>query len=144
MFFPGKGYFFHSHHFLDDNLIKFSFGNFTHTPPQITFGHGDSSQLKTLTKAYSLSMSIRGGIFLNRSLSKLLALFISVSTNEVLLSVDTTHLKRFGLWKSKDDDHSGRSHAILFLWVSSQYLQEIQTQLENPMLSQQCEYKDHS
>nr|XP_036854564.1 sentrin-specific protease 7 [Manis javanica] len=60
-----------------------------------------------------------------------------VSLNEVSLLVDTTHLKRFGLWKSKDDDHSKRSHAILFLWVSSNYLQEIQTQLENSMLSQQ-------
>ncbi|XP_045049478.2 sentrin-specific protease 7 isoform X5 [Desmodus rotundus] len=60
-----------------------------------------------------------------------------VSLNEVLLVVDTTHLKRFGIWKSKDDDHSKRSHAILFLWVSSHYLQEIQTQLENSMLSQQ-------
>lgn len=62
-----------------------------------------------------------------------------VSLNEVLLLVDTTHLKRFGLWKSKDDDHSKRSHAILFLWVSSHYLQEIQTQLENSMLSQQSQ-----
>ncbi|XP_053526284.1 sentrin-specific protease 7 isoform X5 [Artibeus jamaicensis] len=60
-----------------------------------------------------------------------------VSLNEVLLVVDTTHLKRFGLWTSKDDDHSKRSHAVLFLWVSSPYLQEIQTQLENSMLSQQ-------
>ncbi|XP_045439993.1 sentrin-specific protease 7 isoform X9 [Pipistrellus kuhlii] len=60
-----------------------------------------------------------------------------VSLNEVLLLVDTTHLKRFGLWKSKDDDHSKRSLAILFLWVSSHYLQDIQTQLENSMLSQQ-------
>ncbi|CAK6441585.1 unnamed protein product [Pipistrellus nathusii] len=60
-----------------------------------------------------------------------------VSVNEVLLLVDTTHLKRFGLWKSKDDDHSKRSLAILFLWVSSHYLQDIQTQLENSMLSQQ-------
>ncbi|KAL2805163.1 sentrin-specific protease 7 isoform 4, partial [Daubentonia madagascariensis] len=60
-----------------------------------------------------------------------------VSLNEVSLLVDTTHLKRFGLWKSMDDDHSKRSHAILFLWVSSNYLQEIQTQLENSILSQQ-------
>ncbi|XP_013370652.1 PREDICTED: sentrin-specific protease 7 isoform X1 [Chinchilla lanigera] len=60
-----------------------------------------------------------------------------VSLNEISLLVDTTYLKRFGLWKSKDDDHSKRSHAILFLWVSSSYLQEIQTQLENSILSQQ-------
>ncbi|XP_042532826.1 sentrin-specific protease 7 isoform X2 [Dipodomys spectabilis] len=60
-----------------------------------------------------------------------------VSLNEVSLVVDTTHLKRFGLWKSKDEDYSKRSHAILFLWVSSSYLQEIQTQLENSLLSQQ-------
>lgn len=60
-----------------------------------------------------------------------------VSMNEISLTVDTARLKRFGLWESKDDDHSKRSHAILFLWVSSNYLQDIQTQLENPMLSQQ-------
>ncbi|XP_054556627.1 sentrin-specific protease 7 [Talpa occidentalis] len=60
-----------------------------------------------------------------------------VSLNEISLLVDTTYLKRFGLWKSKDDDHGKRSHAILFLWVSSDYLQAIQTQLENTMLSQQ-------
>lgn len=68
-------------------------------------------------------------------------LFVSVSLNEVSLLVDTTHLKRFGLWKNKDDDHSKRSHAILFLWVSANYLQEIQTQLENSILSQHCEYE---
>ncbi|XP_032707957.1 sentrin-specific protease 7 isoform X2 [Lontra canadensis] len=60
-----------------------------------------------------------------------------VSLNEVSLLVDATHLKRFGLWKNKDDDHNKRSHAILFLWVSANYLQEIQTQLENSILSQQ-------
>lgn len=64
-----------------------------------------------------------------------------MSLHEISLLVDTTHLKRFGLWKSKDDDHSKRSHAILFLWVASNYLQEIQTQLENTLLSQQREYK---
>lgn len=68
-------------------------------------------------------------------------LLVSVSVHEISLLVDTAHLKRFGLWKNKDDDHSKRSHAILFLWVSSNYLQEIQTQLENSILSQQCEYK---
>ncbi|GAB1300333.1 Sentrin-specific protease 7 [Apodemus speciosus] len=60
-----------------------------------------------------------------------------VSANEISLTVDTARLKRFGLWESKDENHSERSHAILFLWVSSSYLHDIQTQLENPMLSQQ-------
>ncbi|XP_060226538.1 sentrin-specific protease 7 isoform X6 [Meriones unguiculatus] len=69
--------------------------------------------------------------------TKYIKIPFQVSMNEVSLSVDTAHLKRFGLWKSQDDDHSKRSHAILFLWVSSTYLEEIQTQLENPMLSQQ-------
>ncbi|KAF5923917.1 hypothetical protein HPG69_010346 [Diceros bicornis minor] len=63
-----------------------------------------------------------------------------VSLNEVSLLVDTTHLKRFGLWKSKDDDHSKRSHAILFLWVSSNYLHEIHTQLENSILTKSSEF----
>ncbi|XP_052596849.1 sentrin-specific protease 7 isoform X4 [Peromyscus californicus insignis] len=69
--------------------------------------------------------------------TKYIKIPFQVSMNEISLSVDTTHLKRFGLWKSQDDDHSKKSQAILFLWVSSKYLQEIQTQLENPILSQQ-------
>ncbi|XP_008846709.1 sentrin-specific protease 7 [Nannospalax galili] len=69
--------------------------------------------------------------------TKYIKIPFQVSLNEISLSVDTIHLKRFGLWKSKDEDHSERNHAILFLWVSANYLQEIQTQLENPMLSQQ-------
>nr|XP_044627625.1 sentrin-specific protease 7 isoform X3 [Equus asinus] len=69
--------------------------------------------------------------------TKYIKIPFQVSLNEVSLLVDTTHLKRFGLWKSKDDDHSKRNHAIIFLWVSSNYLQEIHTQLENSVLSQQ-------
>uniref|UniRef100_A0A5F9C4S1 SUMO specific peptidase 7 n=1 Tax=Oryctolagus cuniculus TaxID=9986 RepID=A0A5F9C4S1_RABIT len=69
--------------------------------------------------------------------TKYIKIPFQVSLNEVSLLVDTRHLKRFGLWKSKDEDHSKRNHAILFLWVSSDYLQEIQTQLENSILSQQ-------
>ncbi|XP_066890841.1 sentrin-specific protease 7 isoform X10 [Kogia breviceps] len=69
--------------------------------------------------------------------TKYIKIPFQVSLHEISLLVDTTHLKRFGLWKNKDDDHSKRSHAILFLWVSSNYLQEIQTQLENSILSQQ-------
>ncbi|XP_062063200.1 sentrin-specific protease 7 isoform X3 [Lepus europaeus] len=69
--------------------------------------------------------------------TKYIKIPFQVSLNEVSLLMDTRHLKRFGLWKSKDEDHSKRSHAILFLWVSSDYLQEIQTQLENSILSQQ-------
>ncbi|XP_069928113.1 sentrin-specific protease 7 isoform X11 [Oryctolagus cuniculus] len=69
--------------------------------------------------------------------TKYIKIPFQVTLNEVSLLVDTRHLKRFGLWKSKDEDHSKRNHAILFLWVSSDYLQEIQTQLENSILSQQ-------
>uniref|UniRef100_A0A8C3WQB1 Sentrin-specific protease 7 n=1 Tax=Catagonus wagneri TaxID=51154 RepID=A0A8C3WQB1_9CETA len=69
--------------------------------------------------------------------TKYIKIPFQVSLHEISLLVDTTHLKRFGLWKSKDDDHSKRSHAILFLWVASDYLQEIQTQLESTLLSQQ-------
>ncbi|XP_055965207.1 sentrin-specific protease 7 isoform X3 [Sorex fumeus] len=49
---------------------------------------------------------------------------------------DTSHIKRFGLWKSKNDEHSRRSHAILFLWVSSDYLQDIEIQFENSTVNQ--------
>ncbi|XP_055965206.1 sentrin-specific protease 7 isoform X2 [Sorex fumeus] len=59
-----------------------------------------------------------------------------VSLNEVLLLIDTSHIKRFGLWKSKNDEHSRRSHAILFLWVSSDYLQDIEIQFENSTVNQ--------
>ncbi|XP_028723346.1 sentrin-specific protease 7 isoform X5 [Peromyscus leucopus] len=69
--------------------------------------------------------------------TKYIKIPFQVSMNEISLLVDTAHLKRFGLWKSQDDDHSKKTQAILFLWVSSKYLQEIQTQLENPILSQQ-------
>uniref|UniRef100_A0A8D2DD01 Sentrin-specific protease 7 n=1 Tax=Sciurus vulgaris TaxID=55149 RepID=A0A8D2DD01_SCIVU len=69
--------------------------------------------------------------------TKYIKIPFQVSLNEVSLLVDTTHLKRFGLWKNKGDDHSKRSHAILFLWVSSNYLQEIQAQLEHSVFSQQ-------
>ncbi|VTJ63662.1 Hypothetical predicted protein [Marmota monax] len=69
--------------------------------------------------------------------TKYIKIPFQVSLNEVSLLVDTTHLKRFGLWKNKGDDHSKRSHAILFLWVSPNYLQEIQAQLEHSVFSQQ-------
>ncbi|XP_051006015.1 sentrin-specific protease 7 [Acomys russatus] len=69
--------------------------------------------------------------------TKYIKIPFQVSMNEVSLLVDTAHLKKFGLWKSKDGDHSNRGHAILFLWVPSKYLEEIQTLLENPLLSQQ-------
>ncbi|XP_046311236.1 sentrin-specific protease 7 isoform X2 [Marmota monax] len=69
--------------------------------------------------------------------TKYIKIPFQVSLNEVSLLVDTTHLKRFGLWKNKGDDHSKRSHAILFLWVSPNYLQEIQAQLEHSLFSQQ-------
>ncbi|XP_021588755.2 sentrin-specific protease 7 isoform X6 [Ictidomys tridecemlineatus] len=69
--------------------------------------------------------------------TKYIKIPFQVSLNEVSLLVDTMHLKRFGLWKNKGDDHSKRSHAILFLWVSSNYLQEIQAQLEHFVFSQQ-------
>ncbi|XP_057552774.1 sentrin-specific protease 7 isoform X3 [Hippopotamus amphibius kiboko] len=69
--------------------------------------------------------------------TKYIKIPFQVSLNEISLLVDTTHLKRFGLWKNRDDDQSKRSHAVLFLWISSNYLHEIQSQLENSLLSQQ-------
>ncbi|XP_060054423.1 sentrin-specific protease 7 isoform X2 [Erinaceus europaeus] len=69
--------------------------------------------------------------------TKYIKIPFQVSLNEVSLLVDTAHLKRFGLWRSNSDDPSKKSHAILFLWVSSDYLQDIQIQLENSLLSQQ-------
>ncbi|KAM9170207.1 sentrin-specific protease 7 isoform 7-T8 [Pangshura tecta] len=51
------------------------------------------------------------------------------------LSVDTIHLRKFGLWGNNEDCHSSRSRAFIFLWLSADYVEKIETQLEKSVLS---------
>uniref|UniRef100_A0A8C3FD78 Sentrin-specific protease 7 n=1 Tax=Chrysemys picta bellii TaxID=8478 RepID=A0A8C3FD78_CHRPI len=51
------------------------------------------------------------------------------------LSVDTIHLRKFGLWRNNEDCHSSRSSTFIFLWLSADYVEKIETQLEKSVLS---------
>ncbi|XP_006130775.2 sentrin-specific protease 7 isoform X1 [Pelodiscus sinensis] len=51
------------------------------------------------------------------------------------LSVDTVHLRKFGLWRSNEDCHSSRSNTFIFLWLSADYVKKIEAQLEKSVLS---------
>ncbi|XP_039770407.1 sentrin-specific protease 7 isoform X2 [Ornithorhynchus anatinus] len=54
----------------------------------------------------------------------------------VSLSVDTIHLKKFGFWKTVDDAHCKKINAVIFLWATSDYVEEVETQLGCRVLSQ--------
>ncbi|XP_034646078.1 sentrin-specific protease 7 isoform X4 [Trachemys scripta elegans] len=59
-----------------------------------------------------------------------------VSPNKnIELSVDTIHLRKFGLWRNNEDCHSSRSSTFIFLWLSADYVEKIETQLEKSVLS---------
>ncbi|CAM4426326.1 unnamed protein product [Lepidochelys olivacea] len=51
------------------------------------------------------------------------------------LSVDTMHLRKFGLWRNNEDCHSSRTSTFIFLWLSADYVEKIETQLEKSVLS---------
>nr|XP_032660397.1 sentrin-specific protease 7 isoform X5 [Chelonoidis abingdonii] len=51
------------------------------------------------------------------------------------LSVDTIHLRKFGLWGNNEDCHFSRSSTFIFLWLSADYVENIETQLEKSVLS---------
>ncbi|XP_074855404.1 sentrin-specific protease 7 isoform X3 [Carettochelys insculpta] len=51
------------------------------------------------------------------------------------LSVDTLHLRKFGLWRSNEDCHSSWSNTFIFLWLSADYVEKIEKQLEMSVLS---------
>lgn len=53
------------------------------------------------------------------------------------LTVDTLDLRRFGLWRS---DGACSSTAIIFLWLSVDYVEKIETQLGKLVTSKPCEY----
>ncbi|KYO22554.1 sentrin-specific protease 7 isoform F [Alligator mississippiensis] len=53
-----------------------------------------------------------------------------VAFNKIIeLSVDTVHLRKFGLWRSTDDSHSEKSKNLIFLWLSADCVEQIKTQL---------------
>lgn len=51
------------------------------------------------------------------------------------------HLKRFGLWTNKDSSDFGNS-AIIFLWLSLDYMEQVENQLGRIILNKQgmCRY----
>ncbi|XP_014379879.1 sentrin-specific protease 7 isoform X3 [Alligator sinensis] len=53
-----------------------------------------------------------------------------VAFNKIIeLSVDTVHLRKFGLWRSTDDSHSEKSKNLILLWLSADCVEQIKTQL---------------
>uniref|UniRef100_A0A8C0GAZ6 SUMO specific peptidase 7 n=1 Tax=Chelonoidis abingdonii TaxID=106734 RepID=A0A8C0GAZ6_CHEAB len=66
----------------------------------------------------------------------ILNLFSTVAPNKnIELSVDTIHLRKFGLWGNNEDCHFSRSSTFIFLWLSADYVENIETQLEKSVLS---------
>ncbi|XP_026556614.1 sentrin-specific protease 7 isoform X2 [Pseudonaja textilis] len=57
---------------------------------------------------------------------------------KIVLSIDSLHLKRFGLWTNKDSSDFGNS-AIIFLWLSIDYMEQVENQLGRIILNKQVE-----
>ncbi|XP_032075646.1 sentrin-specific protease 7 isoform X1 [Thamnophis elegans] len=55
---------------------------------------------------------------------------------KIVLSIDSLHLKRFGLWTNKDSSNFGNS-AIIFLWLSLDYMEQVENQLGRIILNKQ-------
>ncbi|KAG8136725.1 hypothetical protein E2320_005280 [Naja naja] len=55
---------------------------------------------------------------------------------KIVLSIDSLHLKRFGLWTNKDLSAFGNS-AIIFLWLSLDYMEQVENQLGRNILNKQ-------
>uniref|UniRef100_A0A8D0HHB2 SUMO specific peptidase 7 n=1 Tax=Sphenodon punctatus TaxID=8508 RepID=A0A8D0HHB2_SPHPU len=53
---------------------------------------------------------------------------VALNKNVELL-VDTIHLRRIGLWRNNDDSHSSKSNTVLFLWLSKNYVEQVESQL---------------
>nr|XP_020855517.1 sentrin-specific protease 7 isoform X3 [Phascolarctos cinereus] len=68
--------------------------------------------------------------------TKYIKIPFQVSLNKISLLVDTIHLKKFGLWTHKDNNHCKRRNSIIFLWTSSDYLEMIENQLGKSVLRQ--------
>ncbi|XP_072470250.1 sentrin-specific protease 7 isoform X2 [Notamacropus eugenii] len=67
--------------------------------------------------------------------TKYIKIPFQVSLNKISLLVDTMHLKKFGLWTHKDDNHCKRN-SVIFLWTCSDYLEMIENQLGKSVLRQ--------
>ncbi|XP_019379265.1 PREDICTED: sentrin-specific protease 7 isoform X1 [Gavialis gangeticus] len=53
-----------------------------------------------------------------------------VALNKIIeLSVDTVHLRKFGLWRSTDDSPAAKSKNLILLWLSADCVEQIETQL---------------
>ncbi|XP_038622258.1 sentrin-specific protease 7-like isoform X2 [Tachyglossus aculeatus] len=61
--------------------------------------------------------------------------FQVASGKNVSLSVDTMHLKKFGLWKNKNHPHCKTNNTVIFLCTTSDYVKEIEIQLGYNVLS---------
>uniref|UniRef100_A0A8D2LSH7 SUMO specific peptidase 7 n=1 Tax=Varanus komodoensis TaxID=61221 RepID=A0A8D2LSH7_VARKO len=55
---------------------------------------------------------------------------------KIELSVDSMHLQRYGLWTNNDSTTSG-SNVTIFLWLSSDYAEQIENQMETSVLNSQ-------
>ncbi|KAM3836582.1 sentrin-specific protease 7 isoform 1-T1 [Vipera latastei] len=55
---------------------------------------------------------------------------------KIVLSIDSMHLKRFGLWTNEDSSDFGNS-AIIFLWLSLDYMEQVENQLGRIILNKQ-------
>lgn len=58
-----------------------------------------------------------------------------MSLKNIQLSVDTLDLRRFGWWRSD----GGYSSTIIFLWLSVDYVEKIETQMGKLVTSKPCE-----
>ncbi|XP_070606162.1 sentrin-specific protease 7 isoform X3 [Erythrolamprus reginae] len=57
---------------------------------------------------------------------------------KIVLSIDSMHLKRFGLWTNKDSSDFGNS-AIISLWLSLDYMEQVENQLGRVILNKQAQ-----
>ncbi|KAL8190811.1 UNVERIFIED_CONTAM: hypothetical protein K2H54_061986 [Gekko kuhli] len=59
---------------------------------------------------------------------------VALNKNMDLL-VDTRHLTKVGLWSENSDSSSLRSNFVIFLWLSSNYVEQIENQIGTSMLN---------
>uniref|UniRef100_A0A8C8VF68 Sentrin-specific protease 7 n=1 Tax=Pelusios castaneus TaxID=367368 RepID=A0A8C8VF68_9SAUR len=60
--------------------------------------------------------------------------FLGLNKN-IELSVDTAHLRKLGLWRLNEACHASGSNSFIFLWLSSDYVEQIETQLGKSVLN---------
>ncbi|XP_062982946.1 sentrin-specific protease 7 isoform X2 [Elgaria multicarinata webbii] len=73
-----------------------------------------------------------------RFTAKYIKIPFEVTLNKKMeLSVDSMHLRRYGLWTNNESSTSG-SNATIFLWLSSNYAKQIEKQLGTSILNKQA------